>query len=161
MIDNTKVIFIVATGNQNQIGLNNDLPWVCPSDLIFFKETTMNKYLLMGRKTVDSLPFRLKDRKVICLTNQNDYCSNKADFVISSIDELKNLLIQENVNELFIAGGSSVYSMFNSYMDKMFKSIINYNGIADTYLDIDLDNYKSKVIKNEKDFIVEEWIRDE
>ena len=60
---------IVALNEKNGIGRNNEIPWKCPEDLCFFKQTTENNIVVMGRKTLDSLSQRpLKNRINIVLS---------------------------------------------------------------------------------------------
>ena len=49
---------IVAMSENGVIGLNNQLPWSIPEELKHFKELTMNKTLIVGRKTFESIPRR-------------------------------------------------------------------------------------------------------
>ena len=50
-----KLIIIVAASENNVIGKNNQLPWKLPADLRYFKQTTIGKPIIMGRKTWESL----------------------------------------------------------------------------------------------------------
>ena len=56
MYQDKKIIHIVAAGNNGEIGFDNSLLWHIPEDLKFFKESTLGHVVLMGRKTVESLP---------------------------------------------------------------------------------------------------------
>ncbi|MGZ5854543.1 MAG: dihydrofolate reductase, partial [Xanthobacteraceae bacterium] len=51
-----RVVLVVAVAENGVIGSNGALPWRLKSDMAFFKSVTMNRPLLMGRKTWDSLP---------------------------------------------------------------------------------------------------------
>jgi dihydrofolate reductase len=65
--------FILAMDENNLIGSNNDLPWRLPADLIYFKQKTINKTILMGRKTCESLPFLLPKRRNVVLTRNINF----------------------------------------------------------------------------------------
>ena len=65
------LIIIAAIGKNNELGLNNNLIWHLPGDMKFFKETTINKNIVMGFNTFKSLPNLLKDRHHIVLTHKN------------------------------------------------------------------------------------------
>ena len=67
---------IVAKSINNIIGVNNKMPWNIPSDLKRFKELTMGKKILMGRKTFESLPFVLPGRTHLVLTTKKDFSYN-------------------------------------------------------------------------------------
>ena len=60
-----KLTIIAAIGKNNELGKNNDLIWHIKEDLNFFKAITEFNYIVMGRKTLESLPKKLKNRKYI------------------------------------------------------------------------------------------------
>ena len=96
---------ITAISKNGGIGLNNKLPWRCPDELVLFKQLTMNKTLIMGRKTVENLPL-LKGRKILCLTNNKHKFKPRINGNdITFIDELPNI----SCDNTLIAGGSEVY----------------------------------------------------
>lgn len=57
-----KITLIAAIGKNNELGKDNNLIWKIPEDLIFFKEQTLNKPIVMGKNTLDSLPKMLPNR---------------------------------------------------------------------------------------------------
>ena len=59
------VTIIAAIGKNRELGLDNELIWKIPEDLHFFREHTIGKYVLMGMKTLNSLPKILPNRKHI------------------------------------------------------------------------------------------------
>ena len=61
------------------------MPWNIPSDLKRFKELTMGKKILMGRKTFESLPFVLPGRTHLVLTTKKDFSYKKIYFIYSNI----------------------------------------------------------------------------
>ena len=63
---------IAAIGKNRELGKNNNLIWHLPNDLKFFKEVTSNHTIIMGRKTFDSLPRMLPNRKHIVLTSSEN-----------------------------------------------------------------------------------------
>ena len=71
-----KINIIVAVSENNVIGKNNDLPWYLPNEFKYFKETTKNSVVIMGRKCWESLPekFRpLPNRLNIVVTRDKNY----------------------------------------------------------------------------------------
>lgn len=115
---------IVAISNNNAIGVNNDLPWHMPADLKFFKETTLGHYVLMGRKSFDSVGRPLPGRTNIVIT-RNKRFNNSGVIVANSIPE--GILIAQNAgqNELFILGGSNIYFQTMNLWDKLYVTKIN------------------------------------
>ena len=65
---------LVAAFDKNRlIGADNDLPWYLPADLKIFKKNTLNKPILMGRKTCESLKKPLPQRVNWVLSRQQNY----------------------------------------------------------------------------------------
>ena len=96
---------ISAIAKNNAIGKDNDLVFHIKEDMKFFRETTRNHTVIMGKKTWESLPGKLKDRKnlVISHTEVED-----ADGTITDLDKY----IEENKEtdeEIFVIGGGSIY----------------------------------------------------
>ena len=65
------ITIIAAIGRNRELGKNNDLIWHFREDMKFFKEQTMGKPIVMGYKTLESLPKLLPGRKHIVLTSRN------------------------------------------------------------------------------------------
>lgn len=95
-----KVTLIAAACRQWGIGKRNGLPWRHSDDLKHFRSRTMGKYLLVGRKTKDTLPI-LPGRNVSSISSSN------GDF--SSIEEALSHFEKIGVDELIIAGGGQLY----------------------------------------------------
>ena len=71
-----KVSLIVAAAENGVIGKDNDLIWHLPKDMRFFKETTLNHHVIMGRKNFESIPHKyrpLPNRTNIVITRQTNY----------------------------------------------------------------------------------------
>ena len=64
---------ICAAAENNTIGLQGELPWNIPEDLQFFKEKTLGKVIIMGRKTFESLGKPLPHRLNMIITRQKEY----------------------------------------------------------------------------------------
>lgn len=112
-----KLIIIAAKGRNNELGYNNHLIWNIKEDLQFFKSTTEYHSIVMGRKTYESLPHILSNRRHIVLTR------NGTDFpdevlVCRDLKELKRV-ISEIDDDIYIIGGASIYAMFIDLADEM------------------------------------------
>ena len=154
---------IIAVNKRNGIGLNNSLPWKCKEDLKLFKTLTLNKTLIIGRKTLENLPY-LENRKIICLTKQNpkqfeinNYNYNDVSFV-NTID---TNMLNENV---FVAGGNEIYEHFltkhKRHINRIYLSEIDDDTECDTYFDKSLlfENYiitKETTFDTFKQFVIE------
>jgi len=110
---------IVAVSNNNAIGIDNDLPWHMPADLKYFKETTKGHYVLMGRKSFDSVGRPLPGRTNIIITRNTEF-QHSGIHVFNTISD--GLLFAKNAEqeELFILGGSNIYSQTQNIWDKLY-----------------------------------------
>ncbi|SES09282.1 dihydrofolate reductase [Lachnobacterium bovis] len=101
---------IVAVDKNWGIGKNNDLLVRIPADQKFFRDTTIGKVVVMGRKTLESFPGQvpLKGRTNIVLTHDENYDGHGA-IVVNSMDELKEELKKYNDEDIFVIGGEKIY----------------------------------------------------
>lgn len=108
MSTNTPLISIIAAMTDDRvIGINNSLPWKLPSDMKWFRQHTLGKPILMGRKTFESFGARpLPERTNIVVTRDQVYQAEGA-VVVHSIDEA--LQAAGDVDEIMIIGGASFY----------------------------------------------------
>lgn len=146
------VSIIAAVGKNFELGKNNDLIWHFKDDMKFFKETTTNHIVIMGRKTFESLPKALPNRRNIVITSKKDYSAEGAE-VVASIDEALDLSKNEDV---FIIGGGQIYKSFLDVADKLYLTEIDDScEEADTFFpSFDKSKYTRTVLKtNEQDGI--------
>ena len=113
---------IAAMDNNRLIGQDNKLPWHLPADLAHFKNVTMKKPILMGRKTYDSIGRPLPGRKNIVLTRSNDF-EIEGVTVYNSLDEA--ISASQDVDELMVIGGSSIYEMVLPKVQRMYLSYVD------------------------------------
>jgi len=110
---------IVATSNNNAIGVNNDLPWHMPADLKYFKEKTYGHYVMMGRKSFDSVGKPLPGRTNIVVTRNKEFCHSGIHIVHSLSDGLA-FAQNAGVDELFILGGSNIYFQTQNIWNRLY-----------------------------------------
>ncbi len=105
------MISIVAAMSENRvIGLNNKLPWYIPEELQHFKQLTMGKPMIMGRKTFDSIGRRLlPGRQTIVVTRANDLVGEGFTVVNSIAAAIQAANTQE---EIMVVGGAGIYREF-------------------------------------------------
>ena len=99
---------IAAVGKNYELGKNNDLIWHFKEDMQFFKKTTTGSAVIMGRKTFESLPKALPNRRNIVISTNSAYKAEGAE-VVGSIEEALELAKNDNA---FIIGGASIYKAF-------------------------------------------------
>jgi len=130
---------IVAIGQNNEIGKNNDLLWYISDDLKRFKAITTGNTIVMGRKTFDSLPKgALPKRRNIVLTHQNIDIENAE--VFQDVDAILDATKTEE--QVFIIGGASLYNMFIDKVDRMYLTKVDATIDADVFFPkFDWDNW--------------------
>lgn len=114
-----RISIIVAASDNNVIGINNLLPWRLPTDLKYFKATTLGKPIVMGRKTFDSLGKPLPGRPNIVITRQTDFAPEGA-YVVRSIEEGIEKARSFGGDELFITGGSQIFEQAWALVDRIY-----------------------------------------
>ena len=117
---------IVAVDKNWGIGKDNDLLVHLPGDLKYYKSKTIEKVIVIGRKTLESFPGSkpLPKRTNIVLTGNSDY-KNDACTVCCGIEALEKELEKYSDEDIFISGGEMIYNMFakkckNVYVTKIF-----------------------------------------
>lgn len=126
---------IVAAANYNVIGKNNKLIWHLPADLKHFKDITMGKSIIMGRKTYESIGKPLPGRKNIVLTNDPSYKAEGC-VAINSFEQLSTAI--DSNEEAFIIGGENIYRQFIGVANKIYLTRVYDNFEGDTFFpDID------------------------
>ena len=93
---------IAAAAENNALGKDNDLVWHLPDDFKRFKKLTTGHTIIMGRKTFESFPKLLPNRKHVVITRQRDY-SPEGAVVVGSIEEA--LTKAEDDPQPFVIGG--------------------------------------------------------
>lgn len=147
---------IVAKSRNNSIGYDDKLLWHISEDLKRFKEITTNKTIIMGRKTFESLPKVLPNRKHIVLTRDKNF---KVESDMVTVINDFNYVIEKFNNseeEVFIIGGGEIYSLFLPYTKKLYLTRIYQYFVADTRFPlINMDDwiieYQSEIFTNQED----------
>lgn len=135
-------IIVACTDKEKVIGKDNKLPWDLPEDLQHFKEITMGKTIVMGRKTFESLPKVLPGRHHIVLTRNQNYKVNNpnVEVVTGNINNIfKKMKYSED--EYFIIGGTEIYKIGIKFADKIFLTRIYEHIEGDAYFPMINDKY--------------------
>ena len=125
---------IVAADKNWGIGKDNKLLVSIPSDMKFFRQETMGKVVVMGRKTLESFPngLPLKNRTNVVLTSDKNYQVKDA-VIVHSIDEVLEELKKYDDNEISVLGGGKVYEELLPYCDVAHVTKIDFAFEADTH----------------------------
>ncbi len=122
---------IVAVAENNAIGKDNDLIWHIPKDLEFFKEKTLGKTIIMGRKTFQSLPKVLPKRKHIVLTTNPEFTHPEVEISRSFEDTVQAYAgIPE---EVFVIGGADIYKKALPFCKYLYITWVKKSFDADTF----------------------------
>lgn len=103
---------IVACANNHVIGLANRMPWHVPADLKYFKQTTLGKPVIMGRKTWDSIGRPLPGRLNLVVSRQSELQLDGAEVCASleaAIERADSWAREQGVSELMLIGGEQLY----------------------------------------------------
>lgn len=133
------------------IAKNNQLPWHIQQEMLFFKNTTLNNIVIMGKNTWLSLNQKpLKNRINYILTTNKDFKIDLDNvFVIHDIQDV--LELNKNTDkDIYIIGGKIIYETFFKYAEQLIISKLNDDYQCDLLLNYNLNDFKLiKVIKND------------
>lgn len=110
---------IVAVAENDVIGDGADIPWRLSTDLKYFKRTTLDHHVIMGRKTFESMGRPLPKRTNIVLTRDPLYAATGI-IVAHSIAEALTIAYDNGESEAFIIGGGEIYRQSTAYWDKVY-----------------------------------------
>ncbi|MGN0417538.1 dihydrofolate reductase [Anaerostipes faecalis] len=126
---------LIVNADKNWgIGKKNELLVHIPNDMKMFRQTTIDKVVVMGRKTLESFPngMPLPRRTNIVLTRDEDY-KVKGAVIVHSKEELLEELKNYADEDIFIIGGESIYRMMLPYCNVAYVTRTDYAYDADTY----------------------------
>jgi len=129
-MNHPEVVLIVARADNGVIGVDGKLPWHLPADLRRFKQLTLGAPMIMGRKTFDSLPGLLPDRRHIVLTRNADWAEDGAE-TATSVDDAMRLA---NAPHVSIIGGAEIYRLFLPRADRIEVTEVHIAAQGDTIL---------------------------
>ena len=124
---------IVAASLNNVIGFKNKLPWNIPEDLKFFKEKTLNRTIIMGRKTFESLGQPLPNRLNIVVSSNKGFQPAGVEMKSSIEQALKTAKQKSLHKEIFIIGGGEIYKQSLPQVQKIYLTRIHKNFHGDAF----------------------------
>ena len=113
----SELTIIVAAGENNAIGKDNDLIWYLSDDLKRFKRLTNGHHIIMGRKTFESFPKPLPNRIHVVITRQKDYKAPDGVIVVNSLADALDAARKDD--NPFIIGGGEIYKQAMPLADKL------------------------------------------
>ena len=138
------ISLIAALAADRVIGMENAMPWHLPADLAWFKRNTLDKPVIMGRKTFQSLPKLLPNRTHIVISR--DYNFKAASNPNSEVLVFSNLVTataaaraiasENGLDEVFVIGGGEIYNQAQSLADKIYLTEADCEIGGDTFFEI-------------------------
>jgi dihydrofolate reductase len=126
------ISIIVAMSKNRVIGKDNKMPWHLPADLKHFKSVTMNKPMIMGRKTFESIGRALPGRRNLVITRQDitfDGCE-----MFGSLDAAFDAVA--DAPEVVVIGGAYVFEQIMSRVSRMYLTYIDLETDGDTFFPV-------------------------
>lgn len=124
-----RISLIVAVAANNVIGADGGLPWHLPNDFRYFKQTTMGKPIVMGRRTWESIGRPLPGRQNIVLTRDGEFVAPGAT-VVTSADAA--IAAAGDSGELMVIGGGQVYTLFLDKAERIYLTRVATDADGDT-----------------------------
>lgn len=152
------ITLIWCEDKDTGIGINNSIPWHIKEDLEFFKKTTLNHPIIMGRKTFESIGKPLKSRKNIIITRNKNY--KVEDSSVEIYNDVNELLKRYNNQDVFVIGGKQIYLLFNNHADKLLVSRLPNSYNCDTFMnDFNYSSFYISNIQEKEEFKIYEYLR--
>jgi len=124
-----KITIIAAMARNGAIGMEGRMPWHLPAELRHFKETTMGKPIVMGRKTWESIGRPLPGRQNIVVTGNAALRADGCD-IAGSLDEAINVAAGA---EVMMIGGGQIYRQSLVFSDRLILTVVDCAPEADTW----------------------------
>ena len=117
-----KIVLVAAIGDNSVIGRDGQLPWRLKSDLQHFRKVTMNRPMIMGRKTLESIGKPLPGRTNIVLTRDLALVAPGA-VLATSLDAALSFAradaAKRGVDEIMVIGGSDIFAATMPMADRL------------------------------------------
>lgn len=130
-----KIVLVAAIGDNSVIGRDGQLPWRLKSDLQHFRKVTMNRPVVMGRKTYESIGKPLPGRTNIVLTRDLALVVRGAVLATSldaALSFARSDAAKRGVDEIMVIGGSDIFSAMMPMADRLEITHIHASPEGDT-----------------------------
>lgn len=140
-----KIILLVAKAKNQVIGKDNQLVWKLSADLKRFKNLTTGHYLLMGRKTFESLGRPLPNRTHLIITRNPEFEAPEGHYAFHSVEEALIFCTKRQLDKLFVIGGGEIYKEALPLCDVLEITEVDANPEGDTFFpELDFSIWKEK-----------------
>lgn len=132
---------IVAVAHNNVIGKDNDIPWYLPADLKYFKKTTLDHHILMGRNCYVSIGKPLPKRTNVIVSRDPYFISSNC-LVARSIQEGLELAFDNGEKECFVIGGGTIYDQTQNLWDRLYMTEVDLEIEGDIFFpEVDINQW--------------------
>lgn len=153
----TNLEAILAVDSMNGLAKNEKIPWKSKTDMMFFKSKTIENTVIMGSKTLISLPNSqpLANRTNIVITNQKQKYSNTYNSVSNlyflDLEETLHFVKKNTNNKFFIIGGNQIYNELLPYCSTIWLTKMKQNFDCDLIFNYDISRYTKNIIYEDTD----------
>ena len=156
-----KVVAIAAVGKNGVIGKGNSLPWNIPEDMKFFRDSTRDQIVVMGRKTYQALGKALPKRENAVITRDLNFKLNDARVFHALPDVLSYYRTYRELSEktVFIIGGAEIYSLALPFLDEIWLTEIDADFEGDVFFPhykngkFESTAFKKELMHTQQDFV--------
>ena len=127
-----RISIIVAVAENGLIGRDGDLPWRLSEDLKRFKEITMGKPIIMGRKTWESIGRPLPGRPNVVISRDPNYAADGVD-VVQSVEQALARACELGSDEIMVIGGAEIYRVALSDAERIYVTEVHSKVEGDTH----------------------------
>lgn len=145
-----EIAHVVAMAENRVIGKNGQMPWHIPGEQKIFRNLTVGKALILGRKTHESIGRVLPDRTTIIVTRQPEYRVDGA-YVVHSVKEGIDLAGKLGFDKVVIGGGGELFVQTLPMTDRIYLSIVHAVFEGETYYPELPDNMFAELSRKEID----------
>ncbi len=130
-----RISAIYAVAENGVIGRHNEMPWYLPADFKHFKKTTLGAPIIMGRKTYDSIGRPLPGRTNIVIS-RNKSLQIDGCLMANSLSDAIDIAKATSPEEIFIAGGATIYREAMSIVDRLYQTVVHISPIGDAFFQL-------------------------
>jgi len=140
----TRISLVVAFSLNRVIGRDGGMPWKLSEDLKRFRDITMDKPVVMGRKTFESIGKPLPGRTTIVVTSANPASFPEGVVVVDSFDRAievgRDIAWDKQVGEICVIGGGQIYKQAMEHATNIYATHVLANIEGDTHFPVILDD---------------------
>jgi dihydrofolate reductase len=123
---------IVAVGKNLVIGHDGRIPWYLPADLKYFKRTTLDHFVIMGRRSFESIGKPLPNRTNVVVTRDPFFIATGC-LIAQSVEQALELAWDAEETEAFIIGGGEIYRQSMQFWDRIYLTEVEVETRGDTF----------------------------